>query len=582
MILQALTHFHARMVETSVAAVALEGFEWKRIPFVIVLDPEGTVVALQDTRTGETRGNQGSLFLVPKGAKKTSGVSANLFWDNPSYVLGHPKEGLAKHAHKSAVQAKERQQCFIGLIRELFPDPIRDAGVRAVLLFLEKADYRQITACDYWPEIKGKGCNLTFRLEGDDCLVCQRPSVIRSLSAGSEELPDAPDRQTCLVSGARVTPIRLHTAVQGVWGILPSGAPLVSFAQHAFCSYGKTQGHNAPISKQAEFAYTAALNMLLAAPKHRLQIGDASAVFWSEGNSVLEEHFAELFKAPSQEKLDRMRAVLETPLRETESGSPDQGSDLKRFFLLALAPNVARLVIRMWYSGTVAETVKHVVQHFDDCRIVHRHRQEYPSLFQTLTAIAYLGRSEHIESSLACDLMRSILDGSNYPHALLISLLRRCCAERDVTHPRAALIKAILVRQARGCETEQKIGAGLDQGNREPGYLLGRLLALIERTQQTAVPGIQRTIRDSYYGTASRTPELVFPRLVKLRGHYSEKIGKTVEAVLLEEQAGEICRALSGYPSSLPPQGQALFALGYYHQRQDTCQTYCPDKECGT
>jgi len=581
MILQALARFHERMVEESVAAVALEGFEWKRIPFVIVLDPEGTVVAVQDTRIGDPGERHGSLFLVPKGAKKTSGVSANLFWDNPSYVLAHPKEGLPKHARKLAEQAKERQQCFIDLIKQRFPDPVRDPGVRAVLLFLERGDYRQITACDDWAEIKGKRYNLTFRLKGDDCLVCQRPSVRRSLAAGSEELPGA--GQTCLVTGARVTPIRLHTAVQGVWGVLPSGAPLVSFAQHAFCSYGKTQGHNAPIGKQAEFAYTTALNMLLASPKHRLQIGDATAVFWSEGNSVLEEHFAELFKAPSKENLDRMRAVLESPSRNTKSGSPAQDSEVKRFFLLALAPNVARLAVRMWYSGTVAETVQHVVQHFEDCRIVHHGRQsQYPSLFQLITSTAYLGKSEHIESSLACDLMRSILDGSNYPHALLISVLRRCCAERDVTHPRAALIKAILVRQARGCETERTIGAGLDQGNREPGYLLGRLLALIERTQQTAIPGIQRTIRDSYYGTASRTPELVFPRLVKLRGHYSEKIGKTVEAVLLEEQAGEICHALDGYPSSLPPQGQALFALGYYHQRQDTYQTYCPDKESGT
>ena len=568
MILQALMHCYNRMAKDYGAAVAPDGFEYKRIPYVIVLDQKGGVVALQDTRGDEADSKHGSLFMVPKGVKKSRGVSANLLWDSPSYVLAHPKEGPKKHEHKSARLAKERQRCFIDQIKQRFPEPVRDAGVKAVLLFLEQGNYSKISARDDWPAIVQRSYNLTFRLDGDDCLVCQRPAVIATISVGSEEVLGTSDRYNCLVTGARVTPVRIHTAIRGVWGTFSAGANLVSCAHDSFCSFGKEQGYNAPIGKQAEFAYTSALNMLLATPKCRLQIGDASAVFWSERKSILEDLFADLFREPAKENPGQMKIAIRSLSEACKSGFEDQNSKVDRFFLFALAPNVARIAIRLWYMGTVAETAQNIVQHFEDCCIVHNRQQpEHLSLFRLLISTAYRGRSEHIESKLACELMWSILSGGRYPHALLISVLRRCRAEHSVTHPRAAIIKGILVRQNRDSKSEQEIGPGLDTGNRVTGYLLGRLFSLIERAQEVAIAGIQSTIRDNFYGIASSTPALVFPHLIKLKNNYMEKVRNRDDTVLLEQHASEILGALHRYPACLPLHEQALFALGYYQQR---------------
>ena len=566
MILQALALYYQRVLQEpgAGAAFAREGFEWRRIPFVIVLDGNGRVRALQDTRLGEAGHKHGTLFLVPKGVKKTSGVSANLLWDNPSYLLGRHKPGLQKQAHKSAAQARQRQLNFIGQIRERFPRPVQDAGVKAVLSFLERGDYRQIFADGAWPEIKQYGYNLTFRLEGDACLVCQRPAVIEAVSAGSHGFPRAPELQTCLVTGASAPPVRIHSEIKGVWGSLPSGANIVSFAQDAFCSFGKKQGNNAPIGRQAEFAYTTALNMLLASPKHRFQIGDASAVIWSERASLREDVCADLFKEPARGDDPALRSLSD--LLQSRNTGRDAGAT--RFFLLALSPNLARLSIRLWYQGTQANTARNIVQHAADCSIVHQsHQPEHNSLYQLLTSTAFLGKPEHIESQMACDTVRCILSGAEYPHSLLSAVLRRCRAERTVTYPRAALLKGILVRQTRRGKRQGEIGAGLDSANVATGYLLGRLFSLVESTQESAIPGIRHTVRDYYYGAASSRPASVFPRLVKRQSHYLGRIGNSEVASHLELQALGILGDLEYYPDSLPEPDQALFALGYYHQR---------------
>jgi len=75
------------------------------------------------------------------------------------------------------------------------------------------------------------------------------------------------------------------------WGGAQSvGANVVSFQKNrGFDSYGKEQGFNVPVGKRAAFAYTTALNHLLAKDsKQRLQVGDASTVFWAEKASTIE------------------------------------------------------------------------------------------------------------------------------------------------------------------------------------------------------------------------------------------------------------------------------------------------------
>lgn len=165
--------------------------------------------------------------------------------------------------------------------------------------------------------------------------------------------------------------------------------------------------------------------------------------------------------------------------------------------------------------------------------------------------------------------MRSILTGGYYPHSLLGAAVRRSALEQDVSPDRAALIKAYLMRKARlSNPSTAEVGVSLDRSNTDIGYRLGRLFAALERVQEAAHPNLNRTIRDTFYGTASSAPVTVFPRLMKLKNHHISKLEHRGQAVKLEKLIGEIVDALNDFPTVLPLEQQGRFSIGYYHQRQ--------------
>lgn len=575
MILQALNGYYRRMAEEGGADVAPEGFERKAIPYVIVLNRSGHFAGIQDTREGEAKKKTARMFTLPKGVKKTSGVAANFLWDTANYVLGVPKPDPKKTPEQLAEKAKEQQSCFLETIRQRFPDPSIDEGVQAVLTFLGRGDYAALFAHEAWKEVEESGANLTFKLDSDACLVCQRDTVKNAVNCGGEAFEQTAERQTCLATGTEDVPVRVHTSIKGVWGAQSSGANIISFNLSAFCSFGKEQGLNAPVGKKAEFAYTTALNSLLAkGSRQRLQVGDCSTVFWAERKNPLEDLLADLFGEPSKENPDQLNAAVRALFAAPQSGAPPLDDDYTPFYVLGLAPNAARIAIRFWQPGTVGETARHIKQHFADCSMVHGPKQpDYLSLFRLLVSTATQSKSENIPPNLAGDLMKAILAGTPYPHTLLASAVRRCRAEQDVSYPRAALIKACLTRATRYYSPDEKeVGMSLDTTNISPGYLLGRLFAVLERAQESASPGINATIRDRFYGAASSTPVAVFPHLMKLKNHHIAKLDYKGQAVNLERQIGEIVAKLdaeTAFPPhlSLPEQGR--FAVGYYHQRQD-------------
>jgi len=572
MILQALNGYYRRMAEEGGADVAPEGFEQKEIPFLIVLNQRGECVGIQDTREGEGKKKRGRLFTVPKGVKKTSGIAANFLWDTSNYVLGIPKPDPKKDPVQLEAKAKEQQQCFIETIRGKFPEPIEDEGIQSVLLFLEQVNLSPLTSFSSWEEISLNAPIVTFLLEGDVGLVCQRESVRNVISGDKSMGGKTAETQACLVTGEHDFPVRLHTSIKGVWGAQSSGANIVSFNLDAFRSFGKEQGQNAPVGKRAEFAYTTALNKMLSkGSRQRLQVGDTSTVFWAEQKSPLEDVFADVFSEPAKENPDQLNAAIRELYKAPETGVPPLDEDRTRFYVLGLAPNAARIAVRFWHPGTVGEAARHIRQHFDDCAIVHGPKQpEHLSLFRLLTATATQGKSENIPPNLAGDFMKAILAGTSYPHTLLTSVLRRCRAEQDVSYPRAALIKACLIRSNKN-SSEKEVGMKLDTTNTNPGYLLGRLFATLERAQESASPGINATICDRFYGAASSTPVAVFPHLMKLKVHHIAKLENKGQAVNLERLIGEIMEKVAAdqaFPSHLSLQDQGRFAVGYYHQRQ--------------
>ncbi|MDY0391495.1 type I-C CRISPR-associated protein Cas8c/Csd1 [Desulfobulbus oligotrophicus] len=572
MILHALTRYYQRISQERADEVAPEGFERKEIPFVIVLDHSGNFVGLEDTREGTGKKKQARVFIVPKGAKKTSGIVANLFWDTPAYAVGRPKPDPKKDPVELAERAEKQFFCFQQTIRDACcTGESQDEAVLALLRFLEKQDFEQLFLHPGWEEVEEKGMNVSFRLNTDHSLICQRPDVVSQLASSLSVLGEDDTRQVCLVSGKSEAPARLHTAIKGVWGAQTSGANIVSFNLGAFCSYGKKQGLNAPVGRNAETAYTTALNTLLVkGSKQRMQVGDASTVFWAEEKNDLEDVFADIFGDSAKENPEQANKAVRILYESPKAGTPSITEDYTPFFVLGLSPNASRIAVRFWHAGTVGETALHIRQHFEDCQIVRRPKDpEHLSLFRLLVSTALQGKSENIAPNLGGECMKAILTGTPYPQTLLAAVVRRCRAEREVTYPRAALLKAVLVRAARYYrQSEQEVGMALDINNTNIGYRLGRLFATLEKIQEEASPGINATIRDRFYGGASGSPVTAFPHLMKLKNHHLAKIENRGRVVNLEKIIGEIMSGIVDFPTHLSLQDQGRFAVGYYHQRR--------------
>lgn len=588
MILQALKEYYDRKAADPDAQMAPPGLEWKEIPYVLVLDPEGKPVSLNCTYEGAGKSRRAKKYLVPQAVKKAYGIAANLLWDNPEYVFGAVLKGKPD-------RVKEQHQAFKQRIEDLGGIP--DKGLTAVKHFLSSPDILEQLAAfsDAWKGLLDEGTNVSFQLAGATGLVCESPAVRGAALEVSQARGD--DTRACLVTGEEEETERLHTSIKGVWGAQSSGANIVSFNLDAFRSFGKEQGANAPVGRQAAFAYTTALNHLLEKDsRQRMQVGDASTVFWSDRSSGLEENLADFFSEPPKDDPDRNTRAVESLFRSVQTGALSQGDAEARFYVLGLAPNASRISIRFWISDTVKGMSEQICRHFEDLRIVHGPRdRDALSLFRLLVSIVPLGKADNIPPNLAGDVMRAALQGLPYPQTLLqaairrirtelgitrprsgdgatkISADRRIWAGLEITHPRAAIIKACLNRSLRNSSPtgEREITMSLDETNPNLGYRLGRLFAALEKVQAEANPGINATIRDRFYGAASGTPVAVFANLMRLKNHHLAKLDSPGRRIFFEKLIGSIMGGIDDFPPHLSLADQGRFAIGYYHQMQD-------------
>ena len=552
MILQALCDYYERKPD-----LPRLGFETKAIPFVIEINSAGKFVQIEDTRTIEGNKKISRNFVVPQGVKKTSGVATNLLWDNAEYVLGVTSTGKPDRVQEQHTAFRSRL--------DTLADKTDDAGLKAVRTFLNTPDKTRLETDPLWAEILEINPVMSFRLNGDLDLVCQRPAIRAALGRSDTN----EEKVTCLISGESDGFERLHTTIKGVWGAQTSGGNIVSFNKDAFNSFGKEQGANAPVGKSAAFSYTTALNYLLSKEStQRIQVGDASTVFWSEKHTDLEDSFADLFDEPPKDNPAKQTDAIKALFKAPQTGALSDEGDNTRFYVLGLAPNAARISVRFWQVGTVAEMSARIRQHFVDLEIIHASFEKpYLSIFRLLVSTAAQGKSENIPPNLAGEFMRAILAGLPYPQTLLQAAVRRIRAEREVSYPRAALIKACLNRQARYSPLQEKeIAVSLDDSNTNPGYRIGRLFAALEKIQEEAV-NPSATIRDRFYGAASSTPVTVFSNLMKLKNHHLSKMEEGRKRYF-EKLIGQIMSDINDFPAHLSLADQGRFAIGYYHQRQ--------------
>ena len=562
MILQALNSYYQRMDAHQPGALAPYGLERKNLPVIIELDHQGGVHQINISKDKQTP----KLYVLPKAVKRASGIAANLLWDNAEYVLGLPRPG------GKAARVAEQHQAFVERLRQLRCD---DVGVQALLSFMASLDLVSLQQRpDFDADFFATNPNVSFQLADDTCLICERPAV-REAALALISAPSADDlKGFCLVSGESASIERLHPSIKGVWGAQSSGANIVSFNLAAFSSFTKSQGANSTVSKRAGFQYTEALNYLLRkGSRQRLQIGDASTVFWAEeAHEEIEDAFQTLMGSTEKDETtddpNQGTSAVKAALQAFYKGSRIDPSDDKSFYILGLAPNASRIAIRFWQVSSVRAISRNICQHYEDIKIDHPPNATAEIALPRLLSHLCLGyKLSNLPPNLAGEVARSIFTNSPYPISLLAAAVRRNKAERYVSFPRAAIIKACLNRNSL---TTKEITVPLDIDNTDTAYLLGRWFATLEKIQEESHPGINATIKDRYYGAISSSPVSVFGALDKLKNHHLSKLENTGAKVNKERLLGEIIAKL---PASLPNQlalhEQATFAIGYYHQRQD-------------
>lgn len=567
MILHALTQYYQRKAESD-GGVAPEGFENKEIPFIIVIDKQGNFIQLEDTRELKGKKKVGRTFLVPKGLGRSGSKSyevSNILWDHYGYVLAYAGE-------KGQEQADKQHASFTSKVNELKQALPDDAGVAAVAAFLASAAEKSkaMQAANWVECAKVKGCNLSFRLVDEAVdLVCQSKAVRAYVSQANQAQSDNVPKGICLVTGKPAPIARLHNAVKGVNA---KPAPFTSVNLSAFESYGKEQGFIFPVGEQAMFEYTTALNTLLAGKNH-FRIGDVTAVCWSAKPTPLEESLASLISGGGKDNPDEHIDAVKTLYKSLYNGQYQKPDGKEKFYLLGLSPNSARIVVRFWHETTVATLSEGIAAWYDDLQMVRGENSPYPEympLPRLLGNLVLDGKMENLPSDLIAQVTDAALNNRVLPVSLLQAALRRNKAEQKITYGRASLLKAYINRAIRAgrLKNMKELTMSLDRNRQDIGYVLGRLFAVLEKTQAEANPGLNATIADRYFGSASSTPIAVFGTLMRLLPHHLNKLEFEGRAVQLQWEIRQILEHCQRFPNHLNLEQQGLFAIGYYHETQ--------------
>ena len=384
----------------------------------------------------------------------------------------------------------------------------------------------------------------------------------------------------CLVTGKPASIPAIHPAIKGVRGAQATGAALVSYNSPAFESYEKTQNYNGPVGEYAVFAYTTALNSLLADRNHVQVIGNTTVVCWAEGG---EEAYQDLamyglmgVSPADEETTQNMRAALKS-LAEGRPILWNQTSVIPsvRFYVLGLAPNAARISVRFFLQNNFGSFLKNVEAHYERMNIVRPayDKNEQLSLWMTLQETVNPKSNDKSPSpQLSGDMLRAILENSRYPATLLNSVMLRIRAEHDITRGKAGIIKAYYLRNENPFCPEEVLQMSLNEQSKNIPYTLGRLFSVLEDIQQAANPEINATIKDKYFNSAAATPANVFPLLLNLAQKHLRKL-ETGKRIYLESQIAPLTGIVGEqFPVRLNLPEQGSFQLGYYFQTQKRYQ----------
>lgn len=573
MLLQQLVAYAERLEREEAGGRPKVPFMYQEQPvrWLVYLDAQGNFQRLERTSDGSgKKSDRGKRLLTPH-VIRTVAPRAKLLADNGEYVLGLSKEG--------ADASKVRQR------HELFKQEVLACAkateipeVWAVHRFLEALDPSKLgLEADFSADD-----NLTFVVDGVRPIDLPEVQRYWADQFGVAEGADGAKglKAECLISGV-VGPVmeREPVKVKGIPGGQTSGMNFISANAAAFESYGLSASQIAPVRLDLAEKYANALNHLLKNESTHLRVGPVVYAFWTRTSPI--PPVAELLKNPRGESvLERLKRGAESKpkiaadtqqvrsaIRGVFSGREFTALPEDEFYAVSLSASGSRVVVRDHITATVKEVRRNLERYFESQELYDLE----PFGLYALAGSLYRDANKEMVASVPTALAAFALKQTPLPWAFLAQLAARNRAEQRVTAPRAVLTRMVLISGGKIGMNELK---RLEPDRPDsPGYHLGRLMALLEDLQYAALGKVNTTATDRFYGSLSSTPVMPYRALMNGAQAHLSKLRKDPSKKglhgLFERRIAEISLHLTSIPTTLDLENQALFSLGYYHQKAE-------------
>jgi len=558
---------------------------------------------------------------VPKRLPSRSGKHppAEFFVDNALYVFGQSiqkEEGKDKYDQKVC---KKRLRLFASKII-LCGIKTDDAATIGVGRFL-RGLHRGSISLEIPGDMKSNEL-IAFSYQTEEVLVHERPATSeywRSLRREEKKEQES----MCLVLGESCVPAKKHKKLKNVPQKKMSDIALAPCNQSAFESYGWTKGENALIGENASDLATTALNRLLhpnspdpSDPNRTLSrqniklSSDTVVCYWTKNKNELSDTFGLAIEVDPKRIAAKPEQIQEM-YKSLWRGIPYKLEKPDEFYSLVLSGGQGRATVRDWIESNTQDVVDSLAQYFKDIRIVRccppPTDKSYPESFALPLLLEALAdpkekRKEGIPSAIGTQIYRASIDQRIlFPQTAYQRALFRYRAElskendktkgwfvKNWNDARTAIIKAYLNRKWRKESKHEEVMEAMNPNCTDKGYLLGQLMAVLEKLQQKALgDGVNATIVDRCFSGASTSPKSVFGSLLRNARHHARKAkdnSENIGAVFnLEKLIDQLCSQFdvclqdttnpktvygNGFPPTLSLDEQGLFVLGYHQMRK--------------
>lgn len=585
MLIQALCEYFDMLAAAE--KVTPEGYSKVKIHYLVHLTQDGKIDTISSYQkiekvpAGKDKIKEKAVpreELMPERTEKTA-IDANIVDHRPSYLFGlNYVDGALSPADKTD-KAKKSHAELVKSNLEFIKD-IDSPVVNAYRCFLENWVPEQEIHNECLLAL-GKDyskSNYIFCLKGRPDLLLHQDAALKEKweKMNKSEEGEIPWIAQCGITGEITEIERIHRKIRGIVGGDPTGSVLIGFNNASERSYGTEQAYNSNISKTAMKKYTGALNYLLSSPRHKALIDDMTVVFWAMNASENSEDIlnamlfgeaqgtggisAEQTNLLLRQVLENVgnAAVTDKTLLSFENIDPNVD-----FYMVGLKPNSSRVAIKFIYRKKYGEILGNIAKFQRDMQVTEHGEPVYMNKIKK-ELVSPKSSDKNVDSAMMAKFFEAILYNTNCPYILLDTIVRRIRTDLYMGEVRAGILKTCINRSNKN--KEEQITMALNEESTNQAYLCGRLFAVLEALQKDALGKLNRTIKDAYFSSASMTPAMVFPKLIRLSQNH---LKKAKHPDTYNKQIGEIMDKLQEkFPKRLSLQEQGRFEIGYYQQWQ--------------